>query len=281
MRDAQHRTLASRVREGDHCLERGTWRRGGRFSGDLFDERGKVIPREDGGFLPVLEGGATVDEPRGDRLAGELGAPVVEAGKEVGRDGLAGFDFHGVEGIRSGFDEGVDFVAFFVSEEMEGGLEAVIGLRLEDLGHDPVFKQGTALGVDAEVVGSAHADEPGSEPGIAEVELGRFDEALVEIGEPRADQKHQMAGLEYGQPGLGGDAGDAGVRRERGDVEKLADPPGTELDEALESGEILDVENLPHIPLQVGADVILKPNGGIDRAVMDRRKKTGMEQGVH
>ncbi len=40
------------------------------------------------------------------------------------------------------------------------------------------------------MVGSAHADKPASEPGIAEVELGRLDEALVEVGEPRADQKH-------------------------------------------------------------------------------------------
>ena len=213
-----------------------------------------------------------MDEPRGDGLAGELGAPVVETGKEVGGNGLAGFDFHGVEGIRSGFDEGVDFVAFFVTEEVEGGFETVICLRLAELGHDPVFKQGTALGVGADVCGGAHADEPGSEPGIAEVELGRLDESLVEAGEPRAHQKHQVAGLEHGEPRLGGDAGDAGVRRERGDVEKLADPPGTELDEALKSGEILNVEDLPYIPLQVSADVILEPDGGIDPPVMDRVK---------
>ncbi len=43
-----------------------------------------------------------MDEPRGDRLAAELGATVVEAGKEVGSDGLARFDFDGVEGIRIG-----------------------------------------------------------------------------------------------------------------------------------------------------------------------------------
>ena len=104
------------------------------ISGDFFDERGKIISGQNGGFLPVLESGAAVDEPRGDRLPGELGAPVIEAGKEVGCDGLAGFDFHGVEGIRSGFDEGVDFVAFLVTEEMEGGLEAVIRLRLEEPG---------------------------------------------------------------------------------------------------------------------------------------------------
>jgi len=63
------------------------------ISGDFFDERRKIIPGQDGG----------------------------RAGKEVGRDCLAGFDFHGVECIWSSFDEGVDFVALLVTEEMEGG----------------------------------------------------------------------------------------------------------------------------------------------------------------
>lgn len=67
---------------------------------DKGDERGKIIPRQDGGFLAVPEGDTAVDEPRGNSLAAELGATVVEVGKEVGRDGLARFDFHGVEGIR-------------------------------------------------------------------------------------------------------------------------------------------------------------------------------------
>ena len=40
----------------------------------FFVELGKIIPRQDGGFFPLLEGGAAVDEPRGDGLAGELGA---------------------------------------------------------------------------------------------------------------------------------------------------------------------------------------------------------------
>jgi hypothetical protein len=98
----------------------------------------------------------------------------------------------------------------------------------------------------------------GSEGWIAEVELGRFDQAIVEVGEPWTDEEDEVAGLQDGEPGLGGDSGDAGVGCERRDVEQLAGPPGTELDEALEGGEILDLENLPHIPLQVGADVILK-----------------------
>ncbi|MBJ7285180.1 MAG: hypothetical protein JHD00_08765, partial [Akkermansiaceae bacterium] len=34
----------------------------------------------------MLESGAAVDEPWGNPLPGELGAPVIEAGKEIGRD---------------------------------------------------------------------------------------------------------------------------------------------------------------------------------------------------
>lgn len=43
--------------------------------------------------------------------------------------------------------------------------------------------------------GSPHAEKPGGETGIAEVEFWGFDQALVEIGEPRADEEYEMAGL--------------------------------------------------------------------------------------
>lgn len=68
-----------------------------------------------------------------------------------------------------------------------------------------------------------------------------------------------MTGLENGKPGLGGDAGDTSIRRERSDVKQLADTTGTELDEALERGQILNVKDLSYIPLQIGANVVLNP----------------------
>ena len=73
-----------------------------------------------------------MDQPGGEGLAAESGAPVVEAGEEVGGDCLAGFDLHAVVGVGRGFDEGVDFVALLVAEEMEGGLDAAVGLGLEE-----------------------------------------------------------------------------------------------------------------------------------------------------
>jgi hypothetical protein len=225
--------------------------------------------------------GTAVDEPWGNRLAGELGAPVIEAGEKVRGDGFPGFDFDGLEGVGSGFDEGVDFVAFLVAEKVKRGLDASVGLGFEQLGHDPIFEKGSALWMSGDVAGGADAYKPRGEAGITEIEFRGLDEALVEIGEPWLDQENQVAGLEDREPGLGGDASDAGIRCEGVDVDQLADASRAELDEALEGSEILDFENLPHIPLKIGADVVLEPEGGFNRAVVDGREEPGVKKLVH
>ena len=164
-------------------------------------------------------GGAAMDEPWGKRLAGKLGSPVVEAGEEIRGDRFPGFDFDGMEGVGSGFDEDIDFMPFLVAEEVKRGLDASVGLGFEQLGHDPIFKKGPALWMSGDVAGIADANKPRGEAGIAEVEFRGFDEAFVEIGEPWLDQENQVAGLEDGEPRLCGDAGDAGIRCEGVDID--------------------------------------------------------------
>ena len=82
----------------------------------------------------MLAGGSAVDQPGRDGLAGQFGAPVVEAREEVGCDGLAGLDFDGMDGVRGGFDE--------------GGLRAPVGkfkcAAIPDEGHSSAD---TALGI--------------------------------------------------------------------------------------------------------------------------------------
>lgn len=51
--------------------------------------------------------------------------------------------------------------------------------------------------------------------------------------------------------------------------------------EALKRGEILDVEDLADIALQIGADVILYPERGIDGAVVDGREQARVKQPIH
>ena len=100
--------------------------------------------------------GAAVNEPSGERLFGELGAPVIEAREKVGGDGFTGLDFDGLEGVGAGRDESVDFVAFLVAEEMKGGFDAAVGLGFEQFRHGPVFKQVAALGMSGDVGGNRY-----------------------------------------------------------------------------------------------------------------------------
>ena len=148
----------------------------------------------------------------------------------------------------------------------------------EGFGDDPVLEEGAALGVGGEVVGSSHSEEPGGEARVGEVEFGRFDQALGGVGEPRTDEEEEMARFQDGKPGFGGDLGDAGIGSERGDIHQLADATGAELHETLEGGEVLDVEDLPDVTLKVGANVVLKLDGGFDRAVVDWRKEPAVEE---
>lgn len=63
-------------------------------------------------------------------MLGELGAPEIEAREKVGGDGFTRLDFDGLEGVGTGFDESVDFVAFLVAKEMKCGFDAAVGLAL-------------------------------------------------------------------------------------------------------------------------------------------------------
>lgn len=145
-------------------------------------------------------GGAAVDEPWGEGLAGEYAAPVIEAGEEVRGDGLAGFDFDGWEGIRGGFDESVDFVAFLVAEEMKSGFDASVGLSFEHFGNDPVFKKGSAVWMCGDGGGVADSDKPRGEARIAEVEFRVLDIENL----PHIPFQIESPGFGIGWGGVGG-----------------------------------------------------------------------------
>lgn len=222
-----------------------------------------------------------MDEPRGDGLLRELLSPIVESFEEVGCDRFAGFDLDGMEGVGGNFDEGIDLVAFLVSEEVECGLDAVIGLGFKEFGDHPVLEEGTALGMSGEMIGLSDSEEPGGQARVGEVEFGGFDQPLGGVCKPRTDEEDEVARFKNGEPGFGGDAGDAGIGGEGRDIHQLADAPGAELNETLESGEVLNIEDLADIALKVGSDVVLKPNGGFDRAIINWREEALGEEFVN
>jgi hypothetical protein len=247
-------------------------------SSELAEERGEARPGKDGDVRTVLGGVAAIDQPGAGCFPGqELRPPEVEAFEGIGGDGLAGFGFDGVEHIAA-FDDGVDFMALLVAEEADGGHAAGVGGRFGEFRHHPVFKNGTPERMGAEVLDGADADEPGGKAGVSEEDFGGLDEAFRDVGEMRAGKKNNEPGLEHGQPRLCGGAADAGVRGERRDIDQLADATRTQLEEALEGGEILDLDRHPHIPFEVGGDVTLEPGIRVHLAVVNRREKSGMEQ---
>ena len=63
---------------------------------------------------------------------------------------------------------------------------------------------------------------------------------------------------------------DARVRGERGGIQQLARAAGAEREEPLERREVADVQDAPHVALDVRADVGTKPRGWIHRAGIDR-----------
>jgi hypothetical protein len=122
------------------------------------------------------------------------------------------------------------------------------------------------------------ADQPGGQTRVAKVELRGLQEALGEIGEPGLDPEDQVAGLEDGEPRIGRHPRDPGIGGERRDVDKLADPPGTEDKEALEGGEIVDAQDLAHVPLHIRGHEVLEPVCSGNAAIMDTRKQSLLKQ---
>jgi len=277
------RVLASRAhdrRPGPAQLRCQLHEAGGRWRLKFFEERGQALPWEDGDVFAVLGGIAAIDQPGAGGFAGlEFRSPEVEAFEGIGWHSLAGFRLNGVKDVAV-FDDGVNFMAFLVAEEADGGHTAGMSCSFGEFGHQPVFEDGTAQRVAAQVLGAVDADEPGGKAGVGEIDLGSLDEALGDVGEVGTGEKDEEACLEHRQPRLGGGAADAGIRGERGEVYQLADAACTQLEKALEAGQILDIDRHAHIALQIGGDVALEPGVRVHGAVVDRREEPGVEQGV-
>ena len=145
---------------------------------DFPEERGESVPREDGDVFAVLGGVAAIDQPGAGGFAGlEFRSPEVEAFESIGWNGLAGFRFNGVKDVAV-LDDGVDFMAFLVTEEADRRHATGVSRRFGEFAQQPVFKNGTAQRMGAKVLGCTDTDEPGGESGIGEVDFRSLDETL-------------------------------------------------------------------------------------------------------
>lgn len=104
-------------------------------------------------------------------------------------------------------EDKVDLESVVVAPEVQVGRQAEVVAMLERFADDPGLEHGAAQGVRVQVVGAADAQQEHSSP-----LLGRLDEPLAKVAVVWRQQRHEVAGLQDGEPLSRGGLADAAVR---------------------------------------------------------------------
>ena len=85
---------------------------------------------------------------------------------------------------------------------------------------------------------------------INEVQLRGLDQSLGDVGMKRGERKDEVAGFQHTQPFACRGVGHPGIAAQAVHVQQLPDPACTQLHERAKGGEVSNIVDLPHIPLQ-------------------------------
>src|SRR5947209_6409417 len=222
----------------------------------------EVSPGENPAPAAFLRFGAAIDDDSfgdaGNWMRGESLGETFERGEVLARRSLAGLDLHQHE-VGSLLQDQVDLQAVAVAIEGKPWPAAAMEMSLGDLGHDPGLEEGSLQGVRLDLARAFDVEQARRQPGVVEVELGRLDETLAEIGEKRRQAEGDVARLQHRKPASRRGLGDAAVARQRGEVEDLPRAAGAEAEEGLEEQQVADLDELPDVTLDVGGDIVGKP----------------------
>ena len=156
------------------------------------------------------------------------------------------------------------------------GVEAVF----EGLDHDGVFEERPPGRVRRHLAGVLDAEKVAGQSHVVEVELGRFDEALADVGEKGRQPKNDVARLEDGEPVARRSLRHSGIRAQRTEVGELAHPRRAETHEPAEGGQIADLADSPNVAFDVGLQVVPERLRGIQPAIVNPRIESRMEDVV-
>src|SRR5690606_15248175 len=131
-----------------------------------------------------------------------------------------------------------------------------------------------------EVIERANVEQPGGEPRVTEVQLGRSHQPLSDVREPRPKPNDEKARLEQRDPLLCGGARDSRVGTERGEIERLSDPSCSEPYEALKLIQVADLHQFAKIPRYIGLEVVAQSDRGIELVCVDPRVEAGEQEVV-
>ena len=123
---------------------------------------------------------AAIDHGFGGDVRNKLGNPVKRV-KIVGGDGGAGLDLDSPN-AEAGLIQQVALQTPCVSEEGKVGPPSLVEAALEGFHDDQVLEERSAKGMSDDLLRVFNTDKIAGQPNVVEVELGRFDQALSDVG---------------------------------------------------------------------------------------------------
>lgn len=161
------------------------------------DEFRCLVPRNNRNAFGDKVLGASVDKvTRGLSIRSHF-FPFLQALEIVGVQRFPGLDLDGDEAC-SLVDDDVDFITQVIPPEMEVRCQPVVEPVFYQLGDDEAFEQAALLRMDGQMLRALNVQQPGGQPTIIEIELGRLDQPLSEILMMRPQQENNVAGFKDG-----------------------------------------------------------------------------------
>lgn len=96
---------------------------------------------------------------------------------------------------------------------------------------------------------------------VMKIQLGRFDQAFAKVLVVWLEQEHHVPCLQHRKPGRYRLVRHAAVVPEAGHIQKLAAACGAQLEKALEQTQVLHLNELAHVTLDIGHQVVREPLG--------------------
>ncbi len=169
----------------------------------------------------------------------------------IGRNGRTSLDLNGANAAACLIKE-IAFQTPCIAEEGQVGWLAPIETVFERLRHDRILKKCSTQRMGCNLRRMFDTDEIAGQPNVVEVELGRLDQTLSEVGVKWLELENDVARFQHRELLSRCRVGDAGVRTQRGKIDQLADSSGAQARETSEIGKVADRSQPADITLDVG-----------------------------
>lgn len=164
-----------------------------------------------------------------------------------------------------------------VPPEEEVTPPAPVETLLEEFRDDEVLEEGTPHGREVHGLLGFYGKKGCGKGGVVEIEFRGFADALAEVPVIGLKEEDDVPRFQHREPLPGGIVGDAGFAGEIGQIQHLSSSCSGQREEFPEGVQIPHIHHLPHVPLQIGTNVVLSPYPCVQVPVMHRWVEAGKQ----